>query len=181
MKITKQNKKSNRKIIALLAIIGSLLVIAATVYLVFFKGTLLGWQPFGETSTTNPTTQNSDDTSHGTKDDVVPGSDKTTDQIPVDVTLVATIDQLSQSNGKITFKGSVNDNTADGNCSITFSNPNDRPISRTSKASQVNGIAVCGPIEIPETEFSFLGEWTATFRYYINDSQAVVERKVTIQ
>lgn len=182
MKITKENKKRNKKILAIVCTVGIVLLIAATVYLVFFKGSLLGWQPFGSSvPVTNPATQDSSDTNHGTKDDTTTGTDKTTDQIPVSETLTASIDTLDQSNGVITFAGSANDTKEGGSCSIVFSNPNDRPITRTVAASISNGMAICGPINIPETEFSFLGEWTATFRYYINDTQAMAERKMIIE
>lgn len=181
MKITKQNKHRNKKLALLVSAVALILLIAAAVYLVFFNGKLLGWQPFPPTATPAPTTQSSDDTDHGTKDDTTPGTDKTTDQIPVSETLVATFTDLSQSGGYIKFSGTANDDKTGGSCSIVFTNPNDRPVSRTSQATQNGGKAVCGPIQIPETEFSFLGEWTATFRYYTDDSQAVVERKITIQ
>jgi hypothetical protein len=183
MKITKQKRLPKKtKIIILIGSIVVALLIAAAVYLVAFKGNLLGWQPFGNTpSTVEPITEDSPDTNHGTKDDTTPGTDKTTDEIPVSETLAATIMTLSQSNGQITFTGSANDNNAGGTCSIVFTNPNDRPVSRSANTTQSDGEAICGPIQIPETEFSFLGEWTATFRYYSGDTQAVTERTINIQ
>lgn len=182
MKISKQNKKLNKKIITLLCIVAGLLLVAAAVYLVAFKGTLLGWQPFGSNDeSTQPVTQSSSDTNHGTKEDTTPGTDKTTDQIPVSDTLEASIDELGQSGGYVTLVGSVTNAKTSGSCSVAFTNPNDRPITRTVNATLTGDKAICETVKIPETEFSFLGEWTATLRYYSNDTQAVAERKITIQ
>lgn len=180
MKITKKNKNRNKKTSLLLVVIAGLALVSLVLYLTVFKGSLFGWQPFGSTAV-EPVTQSSSDTSHGTKEDANNPTDSTTDQVPVSDTLIATIDNLSQADGFITFLGSINDKTTGGSCSIVFSNPNDRPISRTVNAVVNNGKAVCGPIKIAETEFSYLGEWTMTFRYYSGKSQAVAERQITIQ
>jgi hypothetical protein len=183
MKINKQKHLTKKtKLIILIGSTLAVLLIAAAVYLVAFKGNLFGWQPFGSTpAVVEPVTEDSPDTSHGTKDDITPVTDKTTDEIPVSETLTATFIDLAQSNGQITFTGSANDKNTGGTCSIIFSNPNDRPVSRSANTTQSDGKAVCGPILIPETEFSFLGEWTATFRYYSGDTQAVAERTINIQ
>ena len=164
----------------LIVVIG-LLLVSLVIYITVFKGILFGWQPFGSQNTVEPVTQSSSDTNHGTKDDTINPSESTTDQVPISDTLVATIDDLSQTDGFITFTGSVNDTSNGGSCSIVFSNPNDRPISRTVNAVTNNGKAVCGPIKVAETEFSYLGEWTMTFRYFSGKSQAVTERNITIQ
>lgn len=187
MKITKQKHQPTKsKTAIIIASVLVVLAIAGAIYLIGFKGSLLGWQPFKSSPPVQKTTtQDSNDTNHGTKEDAGTDTDmetdKTTDQIPVDETLTATFTNLAQSNGYVTFSGSANDTSTGGTCSIVFTNSNDRPISRTVHATQANGKAVCETVQIPETEFSFLGEWTATFRYYINDTQAVTERKITIQ
>ncbi len=182
MKITKQNKQKNKKIAILLGVVASLLLIAAATYLVFFNGKLLGWQPFPPAAIPSPTTQSSNDTNRGTKNDTDGGTDKTTDEIPVSEVMIASFTDLTQSNGEVIFNGSANDSTAGGSCSIVFSNPNDRPVSRTTKATINGDKAVCETVKISDTEFSFLGEWTATFRYYAADNtQAIAEGKITIR
>lgn len=179
--MTKKNKNGRKKLIVLLTSVAILLLVTAAIYLIFFNGRLLGWQPFPPSPSPSPTTQSSNDTNHGTKDDVNPGTDKTTDQIPVSTDLTATIDELSQSNGLVSFKGSANDSKSGGTCSVVFSNPNDRPITRTVKSNVNGSTATCETIQIPETEFSFLGEWEVTFRYYSGDIQAVTEGKIGIR
>mgnify|MGYP006879904471 CR=1 FL=1 len=162
-------------------------ILVGAAYLVGFKGSLWGWQPFGPSTNltdeaTSDTQQSSTtDTDQGTKNDVEPGTGKTTDQVPVSGSLTATFTELSQAGGYVTFKGVATDSTASGTCSLVLTNPNDKPITRTMGAAEESGSAACGPIRILETEFSFIGEWTATFRYYVNDTQAVTERKIFIQ
>jgi len=185
MKITKQTQRSanSKKIIATICIIATIIVVGL-IYLIGFKGSILGWQPLESTSQEEQqqTSDPEDTTTNpGTKDDTDEGTDQTTDEIPVNQTLVATFTKLSQADGFITFTGEVNTNSADGSCSITFTNTSDRPVTRTAAPTQVDSKSVCGPIQIPESEFSFLGEWTATFRFYTGDTQIVAERKITVQ
>lgn len=184
MKITKQKQHPahSKKIIATFCII-AIILIAGVVYVFGFNGSLLGWQlrksisqEEQHSTTTEDTTSNT-----GTKDDTAQGTDQTTDEIPVNETLIANFTTLTQSDGFITFSGEVNTDSTEGSCSITLTNTNDRPVTRTVAPKQVNNKATCGPIQIPESEFSFLGEWTATFRYYSGSTQTIVERKITIQ
>lgn len=181
MKTTNKNKHVGKKLGIILGLIVGIVFTGLVIYLVVFKGSLFGWQPFGTTVTVDPPTQSSSDTNHGTKDDATDIPTDNTSQIPVSETLIASIDELSQSGGYIRFSGSANDTKTGGSCSIVFSNPNDRPISRTADATISSGKALCGPIKVAETEFSYLGEWTMTFRYYSGKSQAVSERKIIIQ
>lgn len=180
MKITNKNK--NKKRILILTITGAIILTVAIIYLGAFRGSIFGWQPFSpQEPAINSDTQSSIDTSHGTKDDSINAPGKTTNQIPVNDSIVASIDELTQKDGYIKFTGSVNNVESGGTCSVLFTNPNDRPISRTVATSISDNKSVCGPIVIPETEFSFLGEWITVFRYYVNETQAVVEGKILIQ
>ncbi len=110
------------------------------------------------------------------------GSDpKTSDQIPVDDSLTAHIDSINEANGVVTFTGSVTGATQAGSCSVTFSTPNDPPLSQTVSASLNGTTATCDPISIPAQSFSYLGDWTVTFRYFVNNTQAVATGTITIQ
>jgi len=109
------------------------------------------------------------------------GDGKTTDQVPVDPALTATITTLEQKDGIITFMASISSTQTDGTCSVTFSNPNDKPVTRTASAIAENNSSVCGPIQIPETEFAYLGTWTATFRYFVGEKQVSTAKDITIQ
>lgn len=159
------------------------LLVALGVYLVVFKGSIMGWKPFRADSAVveDAPTQSSSDTSHGTKDDLEPGTSKTTDDVPVNPSLSATIDELSQADGFVVFRGSVNDSKSGGSCTITFTNENDRPVTQTVPAKIANKRATCEDVRISETNFSFLGDWVATFRYYNDDKQVVTEDRIMIR
>ena len=105
----------------------------------------------------------------------------TTDQIPVNQNLVANITQLNQSDANINFNSEITGPVSKGTCVVNFTNPNDRPVTRQFEATLDNNIAVCGPIKIPEIEFSYLGEWNVNLRYYVGTEQAVSEGKILIK
>jgi len=106
---------------------------------------------------------------------------KTTDEIPVSNILSASIKNIKQSEGYITFNGGSNDTQGGGQCSLTLTNSNDRPITKTSATNIIDGTASCTTIQISENEFSYLGNWLATFRYYNNDTQAIATESITIK
>ena len=108
-------------------------------------------------------------------------SDTTTDEVPVNPTLVAVIDQLEQQDNKVTVKASVNTTDASGLCSITFTNPNDKPVTQTVNPILKGDRIICGPIEISEQSFSYLGDWLMTFRYYTDNTQVSAEDTITIK
>lgn len=137
-------------------------------------------QPTLNGSKTDSTSTNGD----SSKDNLPPsdgGSTKTTDQIPVDTASSATINTLKQENGSIIFNGSVSPALTGGTCLLTFTNPNDKPITRTSVATTEGASSVCKQITISETEFSYLGTWTATFRYFVGDKQVVATKDIIIK
>jgi len=175
-----QKKPSNLKKV----LIVSLLIVAVVVAGLLFAYTTKKW-PFSQTTLqTSPSTNISEPQKNATKDDIPSAEDTpthTTDQVPVDTSITATINQLSQSNGVITFQATTNSPTPGGKCSLSLTNQNDKPVTRTMDATLNNSVATCGPIQIPEQEFTYIGEWTATLRYYINDSQAVATRSIIIK
>ena len=106
---------------------------------------------------------------------------KTTDQVPVSEGLKASITQLEQKDNLILFSAAVENASSAGSCTVTFSSPNDKPVVKEVDASMKDGVALCGPLNISSLEFSYLGEWQVTLRYYLNDEQAVATGKITIR
>ena len=181
MKIKRQTKKSNNGKKAFLVILICVLLVgayfgvaAAAKLWPFMPATTSQDTPATSTGLNQSETPSKDDTS--TSD---PG--KTTDEVPVSQSIAASIIQLEQKNGIVYFTGTVTPVQSGGTCSITLSNPNDKPIVRTTDATTDGSNSVCGPIQIPETEFSYLGTWTATFRYFIGDVQATATKEITIR
>ena len=103
-------------------------------------------------------------------------STKTTDQIPTNPSLALTITKLEQQNGNVTYQAELNDKAQTGTCAAEFTSPGARPVTSTTNAT--NG--VCGPVNIPELQFTKIGDWTLTLRYYTNNTQVSTQQTFTV-
>lgn len=106
-------------------------------------------------------------------------SNQTTDQVPTNTDASATIVQLEQVSGNVLIVARVENTTTGGMCVVTFTNPNDRPITKEFSPSEKDGSISCST-SIPAYEFSFLGTWHATLRYYQGSKQVTAEGDVKI-
>lgn len=178
------NKQSNKKKYLLAATITVL--VAGLVYVgIAYKNDF--W-PFTKTAddqnamqdTANESPKNNNSAKKSdTKETINP--DMTTDQVPVSDKLSASITQLEQAGDEVKISAKIDNSPSVGRCVIIFSNPNDRPLTKEVDATLQDGSALCGPLSIPALEFSYIGEWTATVRYYLGEEQAVAEKKVVIK
>lgn len=186
MKIAQQKNKKNKKpLYFALGIILAALVLVVTLELTratdFIKNPF--YQPSAEELEQKRIDEaNKADSTHGSKEDLKPNPNvdetKNTSEIPVDTSGTISITTLSQSNGQVNFTATVSDNLSDnGTCTVTFSNTNARPVTRTITASN----HTCGPQSIPETEFSTLGTWQVTARYFSNNTQVTTTSSVEIK
>lgn len=179
MRNSRAKKNQSRRKITIVVIV---VILAAIAY----AGTSFALElwPFEQHTTNSDGTTTTGSSQNATKDNIPTkegGTTKTTDQVPVDATLTAAITTLQQADGFVTFSGTVTPAQTGGSCSVTLSNPNDKPVVRSVDAtSDANG-TICGPIKIPESEFSYLGTWTATFRYFVGDKQVVATKDIVIQ
>lgn len=148
------------------------------------------WWPFHATSQTDQNASRNEKVANPSpKNNAIPSktdtssstSGETSDQVPVDHSLNASITQLSEANGQVNFKAQVSNASGTGTCVVTFSNPNDRPVTKQFNATYSAGVASCGPISIPAEEFSYLGQWQVSFHFYINSSQASAESSLVIK
>jgi flagellar basal body-associated protein FliL len=168
-------------------------VLVLTIVSVLLVGIVAAWithtWPFQRTATVDPnasrnvTTNTSPKNNNptGKEGDASPTGDKTSDQVPVDKTMVANITQLVETNNTVKFTATVNNTNTAGTCVVTFSNPNDRPITQQATAMNANNVSTCGPINIPANEFSYLGEWKVDFHYYVAGQQATTNGAIIIQ
>jgi cytoskeletal protein RodZ len=101
---------------------------------------------------------------------------KTTDQIPTNPSLILTISKLAQENGAVTYEASLNDKNQNGTCAAEFTSKGARPITSTTDAK--NG--TCGPISIPELQFTKIGDWNFTLRYYTKNTQVSAQKTLSI-
>ena len=180
MKINNTNQsknKSNKTVIIILSIIALLLI----------AGTALAYvKQVGPFSTpTTDTSSNTESDGDVTETPTAPTDDKsdepTTDHIPVNTESTATIDILNQKNGYINFSATATNVAVGGTCTVVYSNANAKPVTKTFTAV-ANGTGItCASPQVSEQEFSYLGDWTVTFRYILNDKQITTEKTITIQ
>ena len=102
---------------------------------------------------------------------------KTTDQIPNNPALSLTITKLEQKNGAVAYQAELNDKTQNGTCAAEFTSEGARPVTSTTSAS--NGI--CGPVSIPELQFTKIGDWKLTLRYYTNNTQVSTQQTFSVR
>ncbi len=127
-------------------------------------------------STTTPSPKATNSTSSNSVD-----SQKTTNQVPLDNSLAATITQITEDDsGNILFAATVNGvNT--GTCVITFSNSNDKPhVTQVEATSKDASSAICGPLSISSQDFSYLGQWNVNLRFYTDNQQVTTNGIINI-
>jgi cytoskeletal protein RodZ len=128
----------------------------------------------------HPSPKNNATTTKGdTQSPIDPG--KTADQVPISSAMAATITTLEETGQQIQFAASVTNSPTAGVCVVTFSNPNDRPVTQQVNATVSNSTASCGPLNVPASEFSYLGTWQVTFHYYLGSQQATSQGTITIR
>lgn len=110
-----------------------------------------------------------------------PTTDETSNKIPVDTGLVATITRLDESNGQVNFDATIKNTSGTGTCVVTFSTPNDRPVTKQFNSTYSSGVSTCGPLTISANEFSYLGTWQVDFHYYIGAAQATAQSEINIR
>jgi len=169
-----KNNRSKKRNFKPIVIIGALLLLAVlTVAAISFKQ----HADLAEKKNQESIQQNTDIKNEANQT----SGDKTTNEIPEDTTLAASIDDLYQEGDTIHFTGSVNTPNGKGTCTVVFSNENDKPVTRTVDATSKGDNTVCGPVEISNLEFSFVGTWQVTFRYFENDTQVSTEGTIDIK
>lgn len=187
MKINKQPKNTPNTRLRLAVIIAVILLIFAAAYTaIAYKNQ---YWPFSSTETVdtdgrqdtvNESPKNNNPATKGDTD-TTGNKGLNTDEVPVAVALSASITTLEQSGDAVNFSAKINGTASNGTCVVTFSNANDRPVTKEFSSTTKDNITTCGPVSIPSLEFSFLGEWNVSLRYYTGTEQVVTEGKVTIQ
>jgi len=93
------------------------------------------------------------------------------DQVPVSPTLTATITQLEEKDSVIYFSAAITGTSDSGTCVVNFTNPNDKPVTKQVTATVKGSSVACGPIQISNLEFSYLGQWSVDFNFYTGGKQ----------
>jgi len=179
-------KKSARKRYIVATVV---VIFVAIAY--FSSAKVFHFWPFQKETTQNsesspspkPSSPSPKNTAVTEKGDAQPSIDpgKTTDQVPVNPAMTANIITLEESGQAVHFTATVSNSPTVGICVVTFSNPNDRPVTQQVNATVNNSLATCGPLSIPAGEFSYLGTWQVSFHYYLGSQQATAQGNITIQ
>lgn len=172
----KIQKKSHKKAIVL-SVIGVLIVAAGAA--AYFLAT----RP-DDSAVKAREKANSSDTQNPQNKKNIPSSDassgvdpnKSTAEVPVKPEASLAITSLKQSNGEVSYAATFDGIDGDGTCSAQFTAPGAKPVTRTAKASGQECSA-----SIPEMEFTQLGEWTLTVRYYNSNSQVTATKAINVQ
>jgi hypothetical protein len=106
---------------------------------------------------------------------------QTTDQVPTPSDATLRLTQLTVGDSDVLVSSVITNPPAGaGTCVVTFSNPNDRPITKQFEPSIKDGTAFCST-HIPTYEFSYLGNWSVTAYYYADNQKVSAEGTLQIQ
>lgn len=110
-----------------------------------------------------------------------PDAGKTSNQVPVSTSLTASITNLSETNQEVNFTSTITGSSDAGTCVVTFSTPNDVPVTKQFTPTLNGQTATCGPLTIPAQDFTYIGTWTATLHYYVGTEQATTQQDIDIK
>ena len=103
------------------------------------------------------------------------------DQVPVSQSLAATITQLEEKDSTVYFAAAISGTSDAGTCVVNFTNPNDKPVTKQVTGSVKDGSVACGPIQISNLEFSYLGQWSVDFHFYTSGEQTSTSGTINIR
>jgi hypothetical protein len=176
-KIQKNTKINSRKTLVIIAV-ALLLIICATLGYLWSKE-----KSAVETDSTSSTDINvTPENSKGTQQpDTLPDNSQnlTTEDVPVDESASANISRLEQIDTTVYFDAIVTNATELGRCVVVFSTPNDRPITKEFDATKKDDRYICS-LSLSALEFSYLGTWDVTFRYYNGPNQVIAKGTIKI-
>ena len=183
MKIQKNKFKKNKFLVIAIALVvvvtGSYIGAAAKLELwPFSKDTPSSEEK--DTNSTNNTSKGGQPVVDNDKgQEINPGN--TSDQVPVNESASAEITELDQRNNNVLFTAIVKNVTQPGTCVVTFSNPNDKPVTREVESTIKDGVTVCGTITIPQLLFTYIGTWDVEFHFYSSNQQVQANGKIDIR
>ncbi|HEY8886552.1 MAG TPA: hypothetical protein VIM31_03595 [Candidatus Microsaccharimonas sp.] len=184
MKISNKRKKKNSKLFVVILIV--VLLLGALSGVLFATGKFPLLQKAKISTQSTGVDKNSSDPTVGqqsTKTDTptTDSTQSTTDKVPVSNSVTAKITELTQRNNQVLFTATISGTATNGTCVITFSNPNDKPVVKTVASTVKDGVVMCGELQIPTLEFSYIGTWSVDLRFYIDNQQATASDKIDIR
>lgn len=173
MKVNK-NKKNRPKIVSVVIVLAILLSVSVYALYTYTQGSS---QPNSQQTEESQIDNKTD----GADKSVEPGTNTTTDKIPINKTANAKIRSITQSDGYVNVAAEISNSSTGGKCSVVFENSNARPVSVIVDSTATDDLVSCNTVKISESEFSFIGTWNVTLRYYTNSEQVVAQGSVEIK
>lgn len=102
---------------------------------------------------------------------------QSSEDVPVNTATTLTITELVQQGSEVRLNSALSGADGGGTCVATFTNSDGRPVVREFASAGADG---CGPLTIPSIEFSALGEWELTLRFYNQGEQTVTKQTIII-
>lgn len=183
MHIIKTNKRTSK---ATLIILGAVIALLAGATYVAYASNVWPFADHQSQTEEQEAANSSDETNPQQKKNLpslkemeVAGGDKTTDEVPVAQAGSLNITNLEQRNDTIIFAASLANITTPGTCSALFEHTDGaaRPVTRTVQ-STADG---CPETAVPQADFTALGNWKLTLRYYVNDTQLVATKTLEVK
>ena len=185
MKTLNKRRKKNRKLFTGMLVVVLLLgalsgtLLATGKFPLFQKAAQTTTQPTSvDKNSSDPTVGQQSAKSDSTSSDA---GQPTTDKVPISNSITAKITGLTEQNDRILFTATIDGTTTNGTCVVTFSNPNDKPVVKTLASTTKNGVVICGELQIPTLEFSYIGTWNVDLRFYIDNQQVTASSKIDIR
>lgn len=183
--IIHKNKNSNTKKISIIIVATVLLLITVLLVLEKTRVTNIIHDPFyhapeSSTSVVDTLTRNDPSTSKdkGATLGTTKDSPDSTSDVPVSQAATISISSLGTNQDFVSYSATVSGSaSANGTCTITFEQSGAKPVVATSTAKGMT----CVDSSIPVQQFTMLGTWTATLRYFYDNQQISTTGKVVIQ
>lgn len=180
-----KQKKSNKKIPFILAIV-VIFIVAISVYVFAFNGSIFGWQFRKDDPTVNldPPTNEQKETGNQTKRDAIeknqekpdnedtPGADNSSDSLSV------SFSTINQNENGLQIRVMIQEVFTDGTCVVTLTHE-DQVVTKTASIYPMASVSTCKGFEIPIAELS-AGTWNieATVTNHDRSGQAITTTEI---
>jgi len=180
--ITYKNKNNTKKKVFLICGLILLITTAGLIYYVFQSSNSSNPStPGASNNSSNEDSSQNDDVKGIEQPETLPDNSQTItpEDVPVNTSASAQITRLEQINSTVHFSAKITGTTEMGRCVVAFSTPNDRPVTKEFNATKSSSDYVCA-VDTSALEFSYLGQWNVTLRYYSADKQVTATGEITI-
>lgn len=173
-----KTKKKSKKPLVILLIVATVLIVGGVVFFLVRSNSQSSSSQFTPVSEEEKNNAQTTPSPEKEGDTTTPPSDQTSDEVPVNPNAVLAITHLDQHDNAVHLDSTLSGSNSNGTCVATFTNPSSRPV---VKEFASNGTRGCGPLTVAALEFSAVGDWNLSLRFYNEGQQVAAERSISIQ